>query len=204
MNRKAIAVWAILIAASTGTFAQSSIRERPHESFGSTRPFISEAGACSGGGRIAFVDFNGVTKPVKVGVCTWTRDQTVDPNGARYEQHVDYYSSGPGKPLHQLLGCNVPGSVEFHIVYFDLDDGYTPGQTLFSNAASALVLERLPSGYAMLYNANFTKAVNVDYTLGNANLNGTAAAQQRSLSVRTASNPRFVRPYHPPDQARCD
>lgn len=198
IKRRSYFVLGLLLMCTHISHAQ--IRERPARVWNHHPPQITHSGGCSGNGTNAYLEHPGGS-PTKIGVCTWMRSETT--NGVEYSNSMRYYSVGSNR-VKILLGCQVGGTLEFRLAYFDADDGYDPAQRLFHSSDSALVLLRR-GPYAFVRNNHMTKAITVNYTLGRDTTIATVEPQSDTdLIVNFVSRSNYLHPYQEPIRAHCD
>lgn len=198
----------LTVALSSGAMAQGvgPIHERPLTSWSTNYPTIKLNEPCAGGGQTAYLEHGGASKPTKIGICVWSR--STSPSGSIYSESINYYSGAlSGHALRQPLGCHVPGSVEYHIAYYDLDDGYNPGQAVLTESDASLVLQTTTAGGSKHYvvrNSNFTKNITISYRLGNSHTIASIPRQGDQLVSEVISS-HFDQPYRSPEMgAPCD
>lgn len=129
---------------------------------------IKYSGNCSSGGQTAYL-FGRGTENMKVGICRWMKSSTA--GSTTFKHDVLYFNVPKNSNTDIPLGCSIPGSLIYKIIWFDIDTGYQPPDILLSSNTS-LVLQRIkhiPGRYELL-NANQIKTITVSYKLGN---NGT-------------------------------
>lgn len=174
------------------------VRDQKSYSYGFT---LKSAGACTDGGQNVFLSGHG-SENMKVGICRWMKSSTTGSTTFRHD--ITYYNVPKNSNTDILVGCSIPGSLIYKIIWQDIDTGYQPPDILQSSNTS-LVLQRIgryPDHYDLL-NANKIKTITVSYRLGNK---GTITGLRPgdSITVTSVNSSNYSPPFKQADAGQCE
>jgi hypothetical protein len=204
-------LWPCVIGAlATSALGQNAgIHERtPPGSYTFVEPRIELREACAAGGQNAYLVQSGTSHPSKTAVCQWSHSDTAAGSGDYAEKFLYFSGPGHGQTTSTLLGCHVRGTLEFKVAWSDMDDGFDPGQSIFSDPASVMVLLKVNAGpgeHFLLRNSHASKVVMATYTLGNLQYTAPIQPNSSSTLVTSVQSVQYETPYRRPDAGSpCD